>query len=94
MGLSISHSLKDAYCVHGPGLVGQWIQGWKGHPTICYLWTAQEEVLALGSVGTLVINSSNITLGSGDIYVWGIPTVLHLPEHAFKVFSRASARRR
>lgn len=25
---------------------------------------------------------------------WGIPTVLRLPEHVFKVFARASARRR
>lgn len=94
MGLSISHSLKDAYCVHGPGLVGQWIQGWKGHLTICYPWAAQEEGPALGFVGTLIINSGSIMLGSGDIYVWGIPTVLRLPEHVFKVFPRASARRR
>ena len=60
----ITYSLKDAYCVHGPGPVGQWMQGWKGHLAIHYPWEAQEEGLALGSVGHLC---------SGDIYVLGHP---------------------
>lgn len=47
--------------------------GMEGAPHHSLSLASQEEGPALGFVGTLVISSSSITLGSGDFYVLGHP---------------------